>query len=194
MMSSEETGEEKFNHVKDKLRKALDKCDVNSDGELDRVEMKAGCLVMVKSIAAMCPGMPGGEDSELEEALDGFFAESCPDGGKISFDAMLAVALPKLCGSAPGKDPVELFDNIDQCMFTTINMQIDMYLGGLLNLRSPRVFPEFPGNYSSREMTVVVGTDLIVPNSGIYQTRERCAQRQPHQLPLRRNNSRGRRC
>ena len=126
------SGEDKFNQVKDKLKKAFDKCDVNGDGVLDREEMKAGCLVMAKSIAEMCPGMPGGEDSELEEALDGFIAESCPDGGKISFDAMLAVALPNVCGSAEGEDPVEFFANIDPCMLTTINMQIDMYLGGLL--------------------------------------------------------------
>jgi hypothetical protein len=126
------SGEDKFNQVKDKLKKAFDKCDVNGDGVLDREEMKAGCLVIAKSIAEMCPGMPGGEDSELEAALDGFIAESCPDGGKISFDAMLAVALPNLCGSSPGEDPVEFFAKIDQCMFTTINMQIDMYLGGLL--------------------------------------------------------------
>jgi hypothetical protein len=142
---------------------------------LDREEMKAGCLEMAKSIAEMCPGMPGGEDSELEEALDGFIAECCPDGGKISdeslkisFDAMLAVALPKLCGSAPGKDPVEFFDKIDQCMFATINMQIDMYLGGLLNLKSPRVFPKFPDDYETFEKTVVFGADVIAPNSGIY--------------------------
>ena len=127
------SGEDKFNQVKDKLKKAFDKCDVNGDGVLDSEEMKAGCLVIAKSIAEMCPGMPGGEDSELEDALDGFIAESCPDGGKISFDAMLAVALPNLCDCAPDEDPVEFFANIDLCMFTTINMQIDMYLGGLLN-------------------------------------------------------------
>ncbi len=126
------SGEDKLNQVKDKLKKAFDKCDVNGDGVLDREEMKSGCLVIAKSIAEMCPGMPGGEDSELQDALDGFIAESCPDGGKISFDAMLAVALSNLCDCDPGEDPVEFFAKIDLCMFITINMQIDMYLGGLL--------------------------------------------------------------
>ncbi len=39
--------------VKDKLKKAFDKCDVNGDGVLDREEMRAGCLAMAKSIAQM---------------------------------------------------------------------------------------------------------------------------------------------
>jgi hypothetical protein len=42
---------------------------------------------------------------------------------------MLAVALPGLCES---EDPVEFFAEIDDCMFTTIDMNIDMYIGGLL--------------------------------------------------------------
>ena len=45
---------------------------------------------------------------------------------------MLALALTGLC---EGKDPVEFFTNItkiDDCMFTTIDMNIDMYIGGLL--------------------------------------------------------------
>jgi hypothetical protein len=122
-----------------------DKCDVNGDGVLDREEMKAGCLVMAKSIADMCPGMPGGEDSELEEALDGFIADSADASGKIIFDAMLAVALPVLCGSAPGETPLEFFAKIDQCMFTTINMQIDVYLGGL----RPRVPESSPNSQTT---------------------------------------------
>jgi hypothetical protein len=132
--------------------------------------------------------MPGGEDSELEEALDGFIADSADASGKIIFDAMLAVALPVLCGSAPGETPLEFFAKIDQCMFTTINMQIDVYLGGLHNLKSPRVFPKFPDDYETFEMTVVFGADVIAPNSGIYLVNV------VHQLPLRWNNSRGRRC
>ena len=109
-----------------------DKCDVNGDGVLDREEMKAGCLVMAKSIAKMS-GQPVDKIlPNIERELDHFLDVTSPDGGKISFDAMLAVALPNLCGSVPGEDPVEFFAKIDQCMFTTINMQIDMYLGGLL--------------------------------------------------------------
>ena len=35
-------------------------------------------------------------------------AESCPDGGKIRFDAMLALVLTNLCvGGEDGKDPVD---------------------------------------------------------------------------------------
>ena len=47
------SGECMLKQVKDKLKKAFDKCDVNGDGVLDREEMRAGCLAMAKSIAQM---------------------------------------------------------------------------------------------------------------------------------------------
>ncbi len=123
------SGEDKLKKVKDKLKKSFDKCDVNDDGVLDREEMKAGCLVMAKSIAKMS-GQPVDRIlPNIERELDHFLDVTSPDGGKISFDAMLAVALPGLC---QGEDPAEFFSKMDDCMFTTIDMNIDMYMGGLL--------------------------------------------------------------
>jgi Ca2+-binding EF-hand superfamily protein len=123
------SGEDKLKKVKDKLKKSFDKCDVNGDGVLDREEMKAGCLVMAKSIAKMS-GQPVDKIlPNIERELDHFLDVTSPDGGKISFDAMLAVALPGLC---EGEDPAEFFAKMDDCMFTTIDMNIDMYMGGLL--------------------------------------------------------------
>ncbi len=123
------SGEDKFKKVKDNLKKAFDKCDINGDGVLDREEMKAGCLVMTKSIAKMSGQPVDSMLNEIESSLDELLASSADASGKVSFDAMLAVALPSLC---EGKDPAVFFASIDPCMFSTINMQIDMYLCDLL--------------------------------------------------------------
>ncbi len=115
------------------LKKAFDKCDVNGNGVLDLEEMRAGCFVMAKSIATM-PGQLVDSEmlNEIESSLDEFLASSTDGSGKVSFNDMLAVALPGLC---EGNNPAEFFANIDLCvtlcMFSTINMQIDMYLGDL---------------------------------------------------------------
>ena len=90
------SGEDKLKKVKDKLKKSFDKCDANGDGVLDREETKAGCLVMAKSIAEMS-GQPTDKIlPNFERKLDHFLDATSPDGGNISSDAMLTVALPGL--------------------------------------------------------------------------------------------------
>jgi len=123
------SGEDKLKKVKDKLKNPFYKCDVSGEGAIDREETKAECLVMAKSIAKMSGQPVDSMLNEIESSLDGFIARSSDASGKVSFDAMLAVALPGLC---QGEDPAEFFAKMDDCMFTTIDMNIDMYMGGLL--------------------------------------------------------------
>ena len=73
------SGEDKFKKVKDKLKKAFDKCDINGDGVLDREEMKTGCLVMAKSIARMSGQPVDSMLNDIENSLDEFLASSTDD-------------------------------------------------------------------------------------------------------------------
>jgi len=124
------SGADRLAEVTKKLKEAFDAADLNGNGFLEKDELRAGCLVMARSIAKMSGGAATEEEGmrEMEGQLDGFIAQADPEGtGKVSFEAMLAVALPGLC---EGQDPAEFFAQVHPCDFTTIKMQIDLYLGG----------------------------------------------------------------
>jgi len=124
VFSIQYSGADRLAEVTKLFKDAFDATDLNGNGFLDKDKLRAGCLVMaqdgeVSAEEGMC---------ELEPVLDGFIAQADPEGtGQVSFEAMLAVALPGLC---QGEDPEEFFAKMDSCYFSTIKMQIDMYLGG----------------------------------------------------------------
>ena len=124
------SGADRLAEVTKLFKDAFDAADLNGNGFLDKDELRAGCLVMAHGVAKMSDGEVSAEEGmrELEPVLDGFIAQADPEGtGQVSFEAMLAVALPGLC---QGEDPEEFFAKMDSCYFSTIKMQIDMYLGG----------------------------------------------------------------
>lgn len=123
----EKSGAERFEDVRNKLKSAFDAVDKNGNGVLDKEELKAGCMEMAKGISKMS-GMPvESMESEMNESVDNLLA-SIP-GGNVTFDAMFALAMPGIC---QGQDPATFFSSLDPVMYQTINLQIDMYLGGLV--------------------------------------------------------------
>ena len=130
VFSIQYSGADRLAEVTKLFKDAFDAADLNGNGFLDKDELRAGCLVMAHGVAKMSDGEVSAEEGmrELEPVLDGFIAQADPEGtGQVSFEAMLAVALPGLC---QGEDPEEFFAKMDSCYFSTIKMQIDMYLGG----------------------------------------------------------------
>jgi Ca2+-binding EF-hand superfamily protein len=140
------SGEDQFNKVKDKLKKAFDKCDITGDGVLDREEIKAGIIVIFTTMSKRA----GIVESNFDESQFNHFLDNLTNGsGKISFDDMLDPALsvlshfhsefgqgmgakarslpPPIC---EGKAPAEFF--ADLWNFSLINAVIDIFLGDLL--------------------------------------------------------------
>lgn len=130
------SGSERFQEITKLLKAAFDAADLNGNGYLERDELKAGCLVIAKSVQKMMGDEVSLEEvaSEMESSLDGFIESVDKEKtGKVRFEDIFAAMMPALC---EGNEPEEFFSKMEPTMFSTIKMQIDMYLGGFTKIES----------------------------------------------------------